>query len=337
MEFLVLTGFMLFVFTAFFFVLQERSAIQKHDARTEALASIASVIEQEVLMASQVHDGYSRLFRLPPQVDGDYYVANFTDVNPVTMTASEITIVVDDPAGRLEYLIFLPTNVTVLGNTVMDTTVIINKTGDVLYVGNGTGFVATSGCIPSCAVVCGGSTVANSCNFGCVCDSYSRGGTCSAIGPSQCEESSGCYVTQKTQMAICTADGSPGGCCGGACLPLSENNGCRQLVDCALTDVADATSCGGTNICCDGVCSPSGTCGPSETITCNFFNSVSTSSNTCSLVGNPAITCSGVYSCTIDITGTQNQLMTWQSATCQGKADTYFDETDNSVPFFCNS
>jgi hypothetical protein len=126
MEFLVLTGFMLFVFTAFFFVLQERSAIQKHDARTEALASIASVIEQEVLMASQVHDGYSRLFRLPPQVDGDYYVANFTDVNPVTMTASEITIVVDDPAGRLEYLIFLPTNVTVLGNTVMDTTVIIN-------------------------------------------------------------------------------------------------------------------------------------------------------------------------------------------------------------------
>lgn len=116
LEFLILTGFMLFIFTTFFFVIKEQSATAAQQTHHQELAAIAETINSEVIIASQVHDGYIRAFDLPYTAAGDVYTITFP-------SSTELNIRTADS----EYLLFLTANVTVAGGKLFPGTNTITK------------------------------------------------------------------------------------------------------------------------------------------------------------------------------------------------------------------
>jgi hypothetical protein len=79
MEFLILTAFMLIFFLIITIGIQHRMYIA-HLAENEKIASeLASVINNEAILASSVHDGYEREFLLPVLIDGANYSLQLYD------------------------------------------------------------------------------------------------------------------------------------------------------------------------------------------------------------------------------------------------------------------
>jgi hypothetical protein len=107
-EFLILTAFMLFVFTAFFFVIRERSAIATQQLHYQELETIGSILDQEVTLAAQVRDGYNRTFLLPYTVGGEPYTITLPSTTEVNIRSRDS-----------EYLLFLSANVTAPGNVLL--------------------------------------------------------------------------------------------------------------------------------------------------------------------------------------------------------------------------
>jgi hypothetical protein len=106
-EFIILTGFMLFVFTAFFLVIQERSVAVQQQSYYNELSGVANLLSQEVALAQQVRSGYMREFELPPTVNGEKYTVTLSDRSEFTVRQ----VFADE-----EYLVFLPVNITIDGN-----------------------------------------------------------------------------------------------------------------------------------------------------------------------------------------------------------------------------
>jgi uncharacterized protein (UPF0333 family) len=89
LEFIVLAGFMLFVFTAFIFVVKERSNIANQQVRYNELSSVAQSLNQEVINAYRVQDGYTRTFEIPNTINGEQYTIKVTDNSELTLTTTE--------------------------------------------------------------------------------------------------------------------------------------------------------------------------------------------------------------------------------------------------------
>ena len=119
-EFLILTGFMLFVFTAFFLVIRERSSIATQQLHYQELETVGTIIDQEVTLAAQVRDGYNRTFMLPYTVGGEPYTIFLPSTTEVNIRSRDS-----------EYLLFLTANVTALGNVLRPgKTVIVKQKGN---------------------------------------------------------------------------------------------------------------------------------------------------------------------------------------------------------------
>ena len=103
-EFLVLLGFMLLVFTAFYFVIQERLTVAQQEQNYNDIVAVADTINQEISFANLVHDGYNRTFELPRSLNGEAYDATLNGHTEVYINTSEYG-----------YILFLPTNVTIAG------------------------------------------------------------------------------------------------------------------------------------------------------------------------------------------------------------------------------
>lgn len=106
-EFLVLLGFMLLVFTAFFAVMHERSSIILEQNRYGELIAIGEVIQDEAVIASRVHNGYRRVFDLPRAVQGEPYTVKLDDSTEIVIKTAE-----------QEYILFLPVNMSIILNGV---------------------------------------------------------------------------------------------------------------------------------------------------------------------------------------------------------------------------
>ncbi|MDD9954546.1 MAG: discoidin domain-containing protein [Candidatus Woesearchaeota archaeon] len=100
-EFLVLTGFMMLVFTTFFLVVQERTAMRNQQAMQNELVTVAEIVEQEVAIANSVKEGYNRIFELPTFINGK----NYTITMHPPEAPSEIVITMDEE----EFIFFLQT------------------------------------------------------------------------------------------------------------------------------------------------------------------------------------------------------------------------------------
>jgi hypothetical protein len=104
-EFLVLLGFMLLVFTAFFAVMHERSSIIIEQNRYGELTAAGDIVRDEALTAQQVHDGYRRVFDLPTMIQGRPYTIALVD-------RSELVIETADQ----QHILFLPINISIMQN-----------------------------------------------------------------------------------------------------------------------------------------------------------------------------------------------------------------------------
>src|SRR4051812_37654088 len=103
-EFIILFGFLLFVFTMFALAVQQRTSALAIQGQRAELAAIVETVDVEVTQAYMVQDGYARQFELPALANGQQY--------SVTIAAQrELTVRTPDQ----EYLRFLAVNVTVNG------------------------------------------------------------------------------------------------------------------------------------------------------------------------------------------------------------------------------
>lgn len=105
-EFLILLGFMLIVFTSFFVVAQDVVVENNQREIRYGLITVANGIRDEILTANQVHPGYSRVFTLPKEIHDTPYTAQILD-------STELVLIADS----YEYIIFLPIQVSIDGDS----------------------------------------------------------------------------------------------------------------------------------------------------------------------------------------------------------------------------
>jgi len=78
-ELIMLIGFVLFFFTVFFLVVQENVSDKIREKNNLAVKEIASIVQDEIALASESSDGYSRQFKLPEKIENQDYDINITE------------------------------------------------------------------------------------------------------------------------------------------------------------------------------------------------------------------------------------------------------------------
>lgn len=109
-EFLILLGFMLLIFASFFVVATDIVTQNNTRAIREALIDVSQLTYEELLLANQVNIGYSRNFSLPEKISEQGYAVWI-------LNNTELVLNTSYSGKNYEYLIFLPFNVTVSGES----------------------------------------------------------------------------------------------------------------------------------------------------------------------------------------------------------------------------
>ncbi len=101
-EFLVLLSFMLVIFGSFFVVAEDLLVKNNQQNIQQALIATADSVRDELVVANQVPQGYSRTFTLPQKVLEQEYEISIFDNELVISTQDDILF---------EYILFLPFDV----------------------------------------------------------------------------------------------------------------------------------------------------------------------------------------------------------------------------------
>jgi len=78
-EFFILTGFLLFSFTVFFLAIQGNMSDKLKERQALAVKNIAITVQDEINLAFQSSEGYSRQFKIPEEINGNKYDINITE------------------------------------------------------------------------------------------------------------------------------------------------------------------------------------------------------------------------------------------------------------------
>jgi len=78
-EFVILMTFMIFVFTATFVVIQQKSNDVNENMSVRQTSELLNVIKNEVDMASASIDGYSKEFLIPDYINGEEFILELID------------------------------------------------------------------------------------------------------------------------------------------------------------------------------------------------------------------------------------------------------------------
>ena len=100
-EFIVLASFMLLVILGFFAVTSSKILEAKDEGNKKIAEDIADFAYREIDIAKSVNDGYSRIFSMPPSVNGINYTISIIDNKELVVNYLDN-----------EYVKFLPYNVT---------------------------------------------------------------------------------------------------------------------------------------------------------------------------------------------------------------------------------
>ncbi len=82
MEFVVLTSFMLLFFIAASIGIQDRVLSAHYERNGDVAKQLATLINNEVILAEAVNEGYSRDFYLPVLIDGGNYSLSRDPTDP---------------------------------------------------------------------------------------------------------------------------------------------------------------------------------------------------------------------------------------------------------------
>ena len=77
-EFLILVGAMLFIFVLFLGLFQQNIGKKTIEKRNYALTELALTVQNEIALASEASDGYSRTFEIPSNILGSNYDINIS-------------------------------------------------------------------------------------------------------------------------------------------------------------------------------------------------------------------------------------------------------------------
>jgi len=78
-EFLFLIGFVMFFFTVFFLIIQKDNADKIRERKEIAVREMALDVQNEINLAHQSLDGYSRNFNIPEKLNSLEYEINITE------------------------------------------------------------------------------------------------------------------------------------------------------------------------------------------------------------------------------------------------------------------
>jgi hypothetical protein len=78
MEFIILTGVIIFFLTLFFISVNENISSNTKQKQNLAVEEIAETVKNEINLASKSSDGYSRKFRIPDDINGENYNVSIT-------------------------------------------------------------------------------------------------------------------------------------------------------------------------------------------------------------------------------------------------------------------
>lgn len=78
-EFMILTGFLLFSFTIFFIAIQGNMSDELKERQALAVKNVAITVQDEINLAFQSSDGYYRKFKIPENINGEGYEINITE------------------------------------------------------------------------------------------------------------------------------------------------------------------------------------------------------------------------------------------------------------------
>jgi Raf kinase inhibitor-like YbhB/YbcL family protein len=79
MEFLIMAGFVLFVFSGFFIIIQGNILQKTRENQEKDFKETALMVQDEINLATQSSDGYMREFTLPTRISGLDYDINITE------------------------------------------------------------------------------------------------------------------------------------------------------------------------------------------------------------------------------------------------------------------
>ncbi len=77
-EFIMLTGVIIFFFTIFFISINENMGDKIRERRNLEIEKIATSVQDEINLASKSSKGYSRQFKVPYDINGEEYDINIT-------------------------------------------------------------------------------------------------------------------------------------------------------------------------------------------------------------------------------------------------------------------
>jgi len=104
-EFVILVGFVLSMFTIFFLIIQENVSYKISERRDLEIKEIALTVRDEIDLASSSAEGYSRNFSLPEKISGKDYEINVNEsaVSAITIDGKHaISYTVQNITGNLK-------------------------------------------------------------------------------------------------------------------------------------------------------------------------------------------------------------------------------------------
>lgn len=78
-EFVILVGFVLFVFVAFLLVIRGNTSDKIREKKNQAVKELALTVQDEINLALSSTDGYYRSFNLPETLSGQEYEAEISE------------------------------------------------------------------------------------------------------------------------------------------------------------------------------------------------------------------------------------------------------------------
>ena len=111
MEFVVLASFMLLVILGFFAITSSKVLEAKEEGNKKIAQDIAEFVSNEIELAKSVNDGYTRVFMMPPTVNGVSYdikiidnkelIVNYLGYEHVKFLPSEVTGNIDKGKNKI--------------------------------------------------------------------------------------------------------------------------------------------------------------------------------------------------------------------------------------------
>lgn len=118
-EFVILVAFLLFSFTILFLVIQGNMYDKIKERQIFAVKNVAITVQDEINLAFQSSEGYSREFKIPEKINGDNYDIILTDG----------LVYVNTTNGK--YAIALPVK-NVIGEIQKNTNIIKKENGEII-------------------------------------------------------------------------------------------------------------------------------------------------------------------------------------------------------------